>query len=69
MQTTALVRVPFEMVKQRAQANLHMTPYKIIRHILQTQVDTVQYYKNVLPPSLRASEDCIRATSTTSVVR
>ncbi|XP_065910060.1 mitochondrial S-adenosylmethionine carrier protein-like [Dysidea avara] len=35
--TTALVRVPFEMVKQRAQANLHLTPYKILRQILQTQ--------------------------------
>ena len=38
LQVTAVVRVPFEIVKQRAQANLHLTPFKILRHTLQTQV-------------------------------
>ncbi len=39
LQTSCIVRVPFEVIKQRAQANRHLRPMQILRHTLQTEVN------------------------------
>lgn len=68
MQMTAVVRVPFEIVKQRAQTNLHLTPFKILKQTLQTQV---QFEINLLNVSamLRELKDYTKDTSIILVVR
>ena len=38
LQTSCIVRVPFEIIKQRAQANRELKPFQILRHTLQTEV-------------------------------
>jgi len=69
MQVTAVVRVPFEIVKQRAQANLHLTPFKILKQTLQTQVQFEIKFCSMLSAMLRELEGYTKATSIISVVR